>query len=189
MALRCSCFSSLFWTAGFAFDGPYGHCHVNDFIRREVANGVRTDEFVKAVSWCRAHNVHEAIRAVFTSTTDVAILLAALPGMGDANRDLVRNRLRVFLDALPAEERGAYGDGYNLLVALAERLGKDAVPAFERYLKGASAQRCHSVTQATSPWEWSAGTAIHRHHPQARCCRSWSRRRNAVRRCRRRVGA
>ena len=52
---------------------------------------------------------------------------------------LIRDRLQAFLDALPAVEEGPYGDGYNLLEALAERLGEAAAPAFDRYLKDASA--------------------------------------------------
>src|SRR4051812_25560747 len=45
-------------------------------------------------------------------------------------------------------EAGAFGDGYDLLVALAGRLGKDAAPAFDRYLKGGNAQRGHSAASA-----------------------------------------
>ncbi|HKQ50703.1 MAG TPA: hypothetical protein VJZ71_21725 [Phycisphaerae bacterium] len=115
-------------------------------IRREVANGVRTDEFIKAVSWCRDSKVREAIRAIFTKTGDIDVLLAALPGIDDT--DHIRDRLQCFLDALPMEEGGAYGDGHDLLVAMAERLGKNAVPTFTRYLKDASAQRGHSAAEA-----------------------------------------
>jgi hypothetical protein len=48
--------------------------------RRDVANGVRTDDFVKAVSWCREPEVRKAIQDIFTKTTndlpyrDVALL-------------------------------------------------------------------------------------------------------------------
>ncbi len=52
--------------------------------RREAANRVRTDDFIGAVSWCREPVVRTAIRDIFTKTTDVDILLAALPGIEDA---------------------------------------------------------------------------------------------------------
>ena len=85
--------------------------------------------------------VRNATRDIFTKTTDIDILLAALPGIEDMDRLLIRDRLQAFLDAVPAEEGGAYGDGYNLLESLADRLGGDADPAFDRYLKGATAER------------------------------------------------
>ena len=96
------------------------------FIRRELANGVRTTEFVKAISWCSEPKVREAIGEIFMRTTAVDVPLAALPGMENADRKIVGERLQTFLDAVPPEEGGAYGDGYNLLVALAEHLDKDA---------------------------------------------------------------
>jgi hypothetical protein len=124
------------------------------FVRREVANGVRTKEFIKAVSWCREPKVRAAIRAIFTSTDDTDVLLAALPGIEDRDRNLIGDRLQTLLAAVPAREGGAYGDGCKLLVELAARLGKDAAPAFERYLKDASAQRCHSAAEAL---RWAKG--------------------------------
>lgn len=117
------------------------------FVRREVANGVRTSDFIKAVSWSREPAVRAAIRDIFARTTDVDILLASLPGGQDFDRKLVGERLSHFLDALPPEEGGAYGDGYNLLVALTEHLGKEAAPMFDHYLKDASAQRCYTAAQ------------------------------------------
>jgi hypothetical protein len=135
-------------TSAHGKGSPATEEELDAYIRREVANGVRTDDFVKAVSWCPERKIREATRAIFMRTNDVDILLAALPGMEETDRDLIRNRLQTFLDSVPAEEGGAYGDGYNLLVALANRLGDDAVPAFERYLRKASAQRCHSAAQA-----------------------------------------
>jgi len=126
-------------------------------VRREVANGVRTDEFIKAVAWCPEPKIHEAVRTIFTTTDDIDILLAALSGIGDADRTLITSRLQTFLNAAPASESGAYGDGYNLLVAFAKRLGADAAPAFDSYLKDASAERAHSVAEAlqSTRGEWA----------------------------------
>ena len=124
------------------------------YIRREVANGVRTDEFIEAVAWCREPKVREALQAIFGKTDDIDNLLAALPSIED--RTMIDARLRAFLKALPAGEDGAYGDGFNLLAALSERLGKDAGPAFDEYLKDASPQRGHSAAevleQAKGEW-------------------------------------
>jgi hypothetical protein len=129
--------------------------------RREAANRVRTDDFIEAVSWCREPVVRWAIRDIFAKTTDVDILLAALPGIEDAERALIRDRFQAFLDALPADEGAPYGDGYNLLEALAERLGADAALAFDRYLKDATAQRGNSAAEVlargTSRGEWCIG--------------------------------
>ncbi len=135
-------------TSNHGQGSPATEEELDTFVRREVANGVRTDRFIKAVAWCQETKVREAVRAIFTRTDDVDILLAALPAIEDTDRDVIRDRLQIFLNAVPAQEGGAYGDGYNLLVALANRLGKDAAPAFARYLKDASAQRCHSAAQA-----------------------------------------
>jgi len=117
------------------------------YSRREAANRVRTDDFIEAVSWSREPDVRKAIRDIFTKTTDIDILLAALPGIEDTDRVLIHDRLQAFLDAVPANEGGAYGDGYNLLEALTDRLGGDAAPTFDRYLTGASAQRGHSAAE------------------------------------------
>jgi hypothetical protein len=135
-------------TAAHGSGSPATEKELEAYTRREVANRVRTDDFVKAVSWCRESEVRKAIRDIFTKTTDIDILLAALPGIGDTGRVLIRDRLQTFLDAVPADEGAPYGDGYNLLEALAERLGEDAVPAFDRYLNGAGAQRGHSAAEA-----------------------------------------
>ena len=121
---------------------------VDAFIHREVASGCRAGEFIKAVSWCREPAIEQGIKAIFSKTTDVQILLAALPGIGDADRRLIRDRLGLLLARVPRDEHGGYGDGYNLLTALADRLDKDAAPMFDDYLKGGSAQRGFSATMA-----------------------------------------
>ena len=125
-------------TAAHGKGSPATDEEMDAYTRREAANRVRTDDFIEAVSWRREPEVHKAIRDIFTKTTDIDILLAALPGIEDVDRALIRDRLQAFLHAVPAEEEGAYGEGYNLLEALADRLGEDAAPAFDRYLKGAT---------------------------------------------------
>jgi hypothetical protein len=135
-------------TSNHGNGSPATEKELDAYIRREVANGVRTDEFVKAVSWCSEKKVREAIRDIFAKTDDIDVLLASLRGIDGSDSKLINERLQKFLDTVPKEEGGPYGDGYNLLVAFAEHFGKDAAPSFDRYLRDASAQRCHSATQA-----------------------------------------
>ncbi len=125
--------------------------------QREAHNGVRTHEFVEAVSWCREPAIRQAVLSIFKRSDDVDILLAALPGIDGAEQELVRTRLETLIDKTPAEEGGAYGDGYNLLFALSERVPKKAKAIFERYSRDAGSMRCYSVClvlQATKP-SWS----------------------------------
>ncbi len=139
---------------------PATDSELESYMRREAANGGGTSDFIKAVSWSREPAVRAAIRDIFGRTTDVDILLAALPSGQEFDRQLVRDRLSQFLDGLSPQDPGPYGDGYNLLVALAEHFGKDAAPMFDRYLKNASAQRCYSVAQALQLFRGDWCTAI-----------------------------
>jgi hypothetical protein len=127
--------------------------------RREVANGARTVELVRAVSWCKERAVRDAVRSIFERTGDVDILLGALPALDDkADRELIRARIGAFLEKVPKDAGGAYGDGYNLLVAAEQRLHAAAKPFFVRYLKGAGPMRCYTVCQAllAAKEDWSA---------------------------------
>jgi hypothetical protein len=115
--------------------------------RRELTNGVRTEKFVKAVSWCKDSAIRAAVHSIFKRTGDVDILLAALPGIDAAEPDLIRMRLGSFLERVPADERGAYGEGYNLLVAAGKRLGVDGKPLFLRYATNAGPMRRYTLCQ------------------------------------------
>jgi hypothetical protein len=112
-------------------------------MRRCVANGVRADNFIKSVAWSKDPGVRAALVGVFKRAENTSDLLAALSAVED--NDLVRRRVEPFITALPADERGPYGDGYHLLLALGQRTPDTARAVFERCLKDASAQRCHSV--------------------------------------------
>lgn len=116
---------------------------LDSYMRRCVANGVRADSFIKAVAWSTNRLVREALTGIFKRAGDVEALLAALPVVED--KDLIRGRLEPLVADLPADEEGPYGDGYHLLVALSQRMPKTVRPVFERYLRNASAQRCHTV--------------------------------------------
>jgi len=135
-------------TSNHGKGSPATQVELAAYVRREVSNGVRTDSFIKAVSWCQCTPIRAAIRAIFVKTDDIDIMLAALPGVADSDGTLVSDRLQKFLDAVPAQEGGAYGDGYHLFVALAEQLGPDSARALTGYLDAASPQRCYSAALA-----------------------------------------
>jgi len=115
----------------------------DDFMLRWVKNRVRTDEFVKGVAWSKEPDLRAAFTDLFRRAQDVQAMLAAMPAVDDV--DLIRTRFETLLGALPAEERGPYGDGYFLLQALAHRTPQTCNPVFARYLKDAGTQRCHTV--------------------------------------------
>lgn len=113
---------------------------------REVANGTCTAKFIRAISWSDAPLTRAAVRKVFAKTDDTDILLAALPAEED--KTLIQSRLESFLNALPTGSDTHYGYGYRLLAALGNRVGKDSLPDFDRYLENASPDRCFSVANA-----------------------------------------
>jgi hypothetical protein len=123
-----------------------------------LTNGVRAEEFIKAVAWSDAPNIRREILDIFKRTTDSELLLEALAGLDAKDGALANNRLNQMIDLLPAEEMGPYGDGYKLLVALGEKLGSEAKPTFIRYLQNASLQRWRSMAQVLrrTRSEWAA---------------------------------
>jgi len=129
---------------------------ITNYIQREVANHVRTEDFLKAVSWSAAPAVRREVLRIFKETDDPELLLAALPGIDPKESDLISRRLSNFIAALPADEPGPYGGGYNLLTALGDKLGKLAKPTFIEYLKEPSLQRwrtmSHVLRKTRSEW-------------------------------------
>src|SRR6202040_3739477 len=116
---------------------------LDNFMGRCVANGVRADDFIKSVAWSKDPAVRAALVGIFKRADDVDSLLAALPAVEE--RELIRDRLAPLLAALPADEGRPSGQGFHLLVALSQRTPDMAQSVFERYLRSASAQRCHTV--------------------------------------------
>jgi hypothetical protein len=116
---------------------------LDGWMHRCVENGVRADYFIKSVSWSQEPNVQAALERLFARSDDIDAALAALPGVKDAK--VIRGRLEPLIAALPADELGPAGHGYYLLSAIGKRVPATAKPVFERYLKDASAQRCHTV--------------------------------------------
>jgi hypothetical protein len=116
---------------------------LDGYMLRCVDNRVRAEDFIRAIAWTRDPSVREALAGVFRNAQDDRALRAALPAIDDV--ELIRRRLESRVDALPAKEEGPYGQGYHYLLALGQRTPKTARAVFERYLRGASAQRCHTV--------------------------------------------
>ena len=84
-----------------------------------------------------------ALRRLFTRAEDVDDMLAALPAFEDC--EATRCRLQGLVAALPVDEAAPYKKGYRLLVALGQRTPKMVKPIFERYLRDATPQRCHTA--------------------------------------------
>ena len=133
-----------------------GRAELDAWMMREVGNGVRTAEFIKAVSWSVHPRVQTAVLSAFTRSWDPEVLLACLPGIPPNHDDLVLERLSMFIDRLPRVVSGPYGDGYNVLVALAQRYGDRARPAFNRYVEDGAVQRgltmCYVLREIRSEW-------------------------------------
>jgi hypothetical protein len=126
-------------------------------LEREVANGVRTADLVRAAAWSEEPPVRAALRTIFATTTDTEILRSSLAAVFASQPDTVRDRLQDFLGKLPEMENGPFGDGYHLLIELGARFGSAARPVFERYLDHASAQRIRTMSRVlrTTHGEWS----------------------------------
>jgi hypothetical protein len=118
---------------------------------RQRANGVREVDFLTAVAWSPDARIKRELFEVFKKTTQSEILLAALPAVDKEHDELVFNRLLEFLNALPDEEIGPFGDGYNLLIALGKRLPERAEPIFRAYSQRGGLQRrrtmCHALRE------------------------------------------
>jgi hypothetical protein len=78
-------------------------------MRRCVANGVRANDFIKAVSWSKEPAVRAAVIGVFKRTDNTDTIDAALPGVDD--KDLIRGHLEPLVEKLPAEADSPYGPG------------------------------------------------------------------------------
>ncbi len=132
------------------------NAQLNNFMRRELENGVRTRDFVKAVAWCRQPEVFKEVQSIFERTTDAEIALATAEAMNESRPDLVLKRLADLISEQPKEENGPFGDGYNLLVKLGGLCGTNAKPTFVAYLQTDTLQRrrtlCHVLRETRGEW-------------------------------------
>jgi hypothetical protein len=130
----------------------------------EVSNGVRNNrnasavspvQFINAVAWSAEPAIRAEVRRIFQVTTDSEILTAAIAAT-DPSDAAARTRLEEFISVLPETERGPFGKGYKLLVALGKHFGPEARPAFDRYMRQASLQRrrsmCRVLAEVHGDW-------------------------------------
>jgi len=123
-------------------------------MKREVANGARTTDLLKAINWCKEPLIREALFEIFERTDDAYVVSAVLPALKEIRAERIMPHLQAMLKKLPASEDDVCGDGYELLGALGQHSGKLAKPEFERYLLDASLQRRWTmckVLQETQP--------------------------------------
>lgn len=127
--------------------------------RREHANGVRTLSFLHAVAWCQEPRIKSAVVGIFRRTEDPDLLAASAQALSNRDAPLARTRIGSLLARQPADDGGAFGDGYNLLIALGQHGGTEAKPLFTNYLKIKSVQRIRTmahVLREVRP-EWAVG--------------------------------
>jgi hypothetical protein len=122
-----------------------GDAKLDDYLERCVANRVRADDFIKAVAWSQDEKVRAALVGIFRRAGNVHDLLAATSGVDD--NKLVASRVEPMLASLPKDDRGPFGDGYELLALLAQRDPGGSRRAFDAYLHDANAGRKHTVCQ------------------------------------------
>ena len=135
-----------------------GPGELDGYMKQCVANGVRADDFVKAVAWCREPRIKAAVLRVFERATDPDVVLASLRSVGPDNPAKVSERLARMIADLPAAEGGPFGDGYNLLVALGRYGGPETKSVFQKYLDVRTVQHCRSTCHASREvrQEWAA---------------------------------
>jgi hypothetical protein len=128
----------------------------DDVLQQIEKAGVRTDEFVKAVSWSPRPTIRAELANIYRKTSVPAILLAALPGVGKDHDDLVFRRIVEQIDELPTNDAGPFGNGYHLLIALVNRFPDRAEAAFQSYLKPGTLDHrravIHALRESWSPW-------------------------------------
>ena len=128
---------------------------IDEYVRRCVANGVRSEDFIRSIAWSREPAIHSALTRLFKRAGDLESLMAAMAAVDD--NELIHRRLEEEIIALPADDRGPYGDANHLLTALI-RVAPDAAKAmFLRYLQSPTAERRHTVCvtlgNTNLPWD------------------------------------
>lgn len=125
-------------------------------MKREVTNGVRTGEFIKAVVWSKEPAIRAELQRIFRTTTDSEILRTTVVAMDPSNATESRRRLEELILNLPETEPGPFGEGYELMVTLGQQFGPEVRPAFERYMQNARMQRrrsmCRVLAKVRGDW-------------------------------------
>jgi hypothetical protein len=118
---------------------------LDNFIKREVTNGIRTPEFITAVAWSKDAGIREALLGIFQRTNNIDVLRALMPVVKRTHPEWIPTRLEKMLDNLPESEESPNRDGYKLLLELGRNAGPAAKPIFRKYLRINSLQRCETM--------------------------------------------
>jgi hypothetical protein len=116
------------------------HAGLDEYMKQTVANGVRADDFIAAVSWSDRPEIRAALARLTDRTDDPEVFVTSLP-QDVAVPAATTARLIKMLDDLPQDDPGPYGKTYKLLLVLASQPLDKAKPEFERLSRGGLMQR------------------------------------------------
>lgn len=102
--------------------------------KRELANGVRTDEFVKAVSWCPDPLIQKEMADIVMRTGDPDVMAAAVRGIPPSEHKRLTPSIQKRLHAESPSKSAWHYESYLILKALAHYWGEEALSIFEEYL-------------------------------------------------------
>ncbi len=114
----------------------------------ELASGVRTDNFIKAVSWCPDPRIQSEMRCIVRRTSDPEIMAAALRGVGPSFRSALAPCIETVLESNKPSTGAEYYDAYTILTALASYWRADARPIFVSYINQSNPSRIRTVCSA-----------------------------------------
>jgi len=126
------------------------------FLKRDLAKGMATTEFIKAVYWSKEPAILAELQRIFRISDDADILAATVVVKDTSNSNVFRKRLETLISRLPKEENQTFTEGYTLLLTLGQYFGAEVRPAFESYMRKAGFQRrrdmCHVLSEAKGEW-------------------------------------
>ncbi len=129
---------------------------IDDFIKREVRNKVRSNELIRAVSWSNDPLVRAALRSIFKRTNDSQIFIEVMDKCEQEGPEAINARIEELLKGLPDSEYGPMLDGYALLTVAIKLKGYKARPLLQDYLRVCTMQRfwtaCLVVRDTKSSW-------------------------------------
>jgi hypothetical protein len=126
------------------------------YMKQCAANGVRADDFVKAVAWCTEPRMKAALLRVFDRAADPGVVLASMRSVAPDDPRKIRERVAAMIAALPGEGNARFGVGYQLLVALGQYGGDEAKTLYRELLATRAVQRrcwiCRALREVRTEW-------------------------------------
>src|SRR5262249_8232852 len=107
------------------------------------ANGVRIEDFIKAIGWCKEPGMRRALAALFQRAEDATTLVEILPAIDD--KELIRKRLETLIENLPRTGDRTYSGDCRLLVATGQYSPATASSVFQRFARCANPAQCHML--------------------------------------------